>query len=321
MSELFRFGIMGAGKIASKFCNAVLEHGGAKVVAVASRSIEKAKEFAQNNNIENAYDSYEEMLKNEKLDAVYIAVTTNAHYELTMLCINYGVPVLCEKPLSQNSKEATEVFELAKERGVFVMEAMWTRFFPKLKKATEWINDGRIGDITLMTCSLGFQAAKDPENRLYSPQLGGGVAYDLLVYCYEVTRYFFDEPPTDIQYLIDYAETGVDKTNVVMLKYPKCTVLLTATLEGKITEDLTICGTEGRIVMPRPHMSQECQLYSKISDDESFCSTDVENGFVYEIDEVIKCVRGGKKESLIVPHSLTMETAVLYDKMLFQSDK
>lgn len=318
MNEQFRFGIMGAGNIAGRFCEAVIEQGDGIVTAIASRSIERANRFAENYNIANAYGSYEEMLQKEHLDAVYIAVTTNAHFELTMLCLDYSIPVLCEKAMCRNSTEAQLIFERAKEQSVFVMEGMWSRFLPKMQQVKSWLNENQIGDVALVTCSVGFQAQKTAGNRYYNPQLGGGAAYDLLVYCYEITADFFDQPPIQCQCMSDWSESGVDRTDLVMMKYPGCLVQLTATFEGNIPEEMVFYGSKGKIVIPKPHCAQECLLYVNGQEPIRYEDTDTQNGFIYEIKEVIRCVRNKQIESPVVPHRLTYDTAVLFDRILEQ---
>lgn len=182
--KAFRFAIMGAGNIAKKFYDAASSLENCCVAAVASKSMERAKAFADKYGIEKAYDSYEQMLIEEKPDCVYIATTCDSHYELSMLCLKYDTPVLCEKAMFLNSAEAREVFALAQEKKVFVMEAMWSRFLPAVNKAKEWLQAGRIGNPAYANIKIGFHAPEDPNNRYLSPKLGGGAAYDLTVYGY-----------------------------------------------------------------------------------------------------------------------------------------
>ncbi len=318
MSRQFRFGIMGAGNIAETFCDAVKKQGEGVVAAVASRSQERAEAFARKHGIPKAYDQYEKMLREEELDGVYVAVTTNAHKQLVMLCLDHRVPVLCEKAMCVNSQDAKEIIGRSRELGVFVMEGMWSRFLPKMNQVKEWLREGRIGDVALVTCGIGFNAPKDPQNRYYNPALGGGATYDILVYCYEIATYFFEQPPIRSVCASDWSESGVDRTDVVVLNYPGCLVQLTATFEGDIPEEMVFYGTKGRIVLPHSHYAPECWLYAEGK--EPFCYTEdrADNGFVYEIGEMIRCVREGKTESSIASHRMTLEAARLYDEILKQ---
>ena len=171
--SVFRFGIMGAGNIANRFCDAVKRIGDdIQVTAVASKSEERARSFAERNLISHYYVGYENMLSSESLDAVYIATTNNFHYSDCLLAISHGIPVLCEKPLMMSAKEASEVFSAAKEKNVFVMEGMWSRFIPCIQKAHEWISSGRIGTVKIATNLGGINAPSYHTN--YVPALGGG---------------------------------------------------------------------------------------------------------------------------------------------------
>ena len=134
----FRFAVMGSGNIAKQFCDTVRSMDGCEVAAVSSKSMEKARRLADGQGIEAAYDNYEKMLIEQKPDCVYIAVTPNAHYDLSTLCLDYKVPVLCEKAMFLNSAQAEAVFARARAEKVFVMEAMWSRFLPNIKNAKKW---------------------------------------------------------------------------------------------------------------------------------------------------------------------------------------
>lgn len=140
--ETFRFGVMGAGNISNKFCDAAEKTEEVCVTAVAARSEERAREFAEKYEIHTYYGNYEEMLQKEKLDGVYIGVVTGMHVQLTELCIRYGIPVLCEKALTGSSEEAERIFKLAEEKKIFVMEGVWSLFLPANRKAREWFGKG-----------------------------------------------------------------------------------------------------------------------------------------------------------------------------------
>ena len=215
----FRFVILGAGNIAGKFCEAVSLIEGAAVVAVASKSLTKAMNFAEKNGVVKAYGDYEEMLQMEKPDGAYIAVTPNDHHRLSMLCLKYGVPVLCEKAMFRNSREAREVFSLSERKGIFVMEALWSRFLPAVREAEEWLATGRIGKAKLAHCTIGFRADQDPEKRYYSPKLGGGASKDITVYAYEITTYLIRQKLKNRTVSAIWSESGVDESSIVTLEF------------------------------------------------------------------------------------------------------
>lgn len=154
----FRYAVLGAAKIGAKFCQAAALIEGCEVCAVASKSLERAIQFAENNSIQKAYGSYEELLDKEHPDCAYIAVTPHDHYRLAMMCVERGIPVLCEKAMFQNSAEAESLYAAAKEQGVFVMEAMWSRFLPATKQVKTWLSEDRIGLPEISQMSIGFAA-------------------------------------------------------------------------------------------------------------------------------------------------------------------
>ena len=173
--ETFRFGVMGAGNISNKFCDAAEKTEEVCVTAVAARSEERAREFAEKYEIHTYYGNYEEMLQKEKLDGVYIGVVTGMHVQLTELCIRYGIPVLCEKALTGSSEEAERIFRLAEEKKIFVMEGVWSLFLPANRKAREWLQEGRIGKLAVSNVEIGFTAPKNKENRYFNKEAGGGI--------------------------------------------------------------------------------------------------------------------------------------------------
>lgn len=315
--EKFRFAIMGAGNIANKFCDAVSLIDHCEVAAIASKSLERAEQFAAKHAIEKAYDSYEKMLQETKVDCVYIAVTSQAHYELTMLCLNYRVPVLCEKAMFSNSRQAETVFRRANELGVFVMEAMWSRFLPTIQTVRQWMDEKRVGDIVLADTSIGFIAPKDRENRYFNPELGGGAAYDITVYAYELTTYFIDQELKDTSVQVLWGESGVDVTEQISLRYEHALVNLQASLMSSVDEVMILYGEQGKIVIPKPHFAKEAFLYGPRNELlEHYTDDTTQNGFVYEIIEAVECIKVGRIESQVVPHSLTLNCSRLFDRIL-----
>ncbi len=315
MKTKFRFGIMGAGNITRQFCDAVERTGTAVVAAVAGRTPGKAAKLAAEFQIPGVYEDYEEMLKREQLDAVYIAVTTNAHYELTMLCLDYRVPVLCEKAMFRTYREAKTVFDRSKELGVFVMEGMWSRFLPKMAIVRRWIAEGRIGDVTLAQVDIGFCAPRNPQNRYFNRELGGGAMYDLLVYCYDILTGLLEKQVKEVEIQTIWTDTDVDAAELLQVRMDGCLGRLAASFLTDPGNMAIFFGSKGRIEMKNPHFGQECCLYEDGKEPEVFAD-DQENGFVYEIQEVIDCVRSGAIESKVAPHSMTLEASRLYDRIL-----
>lgn len=314
--SIFRYGIMGAGGIAKKFCDAVSLLPNCEVCAVASKNMSRAQDFAKKNNVDKYYDSYEEMLETEELDCVYIAVTPNDHYRLTMMCIERKVPVLCEKAMFCNSAEAHKAFEAAANNNVFVMEALWSRFLPAVNKVKAWLEDGKIGTPEVSQFSIGFVAGGDKESRYFNPLLGGGVAKDITVYAYEITTHLLNQKIKKMNVSATWNETGVDVNNHISIEFEHTLADLMASFMTRIEEKMVIYGRYGKIVLPTPHYARECFLYDEAGNlAEHFIDTETVNGFTYEISEVIRCIKEGKLESSIVPWEVTTACAEMFDRI------
>ncbi|MBQ7153206.1 MAG: Gfo/Idh/MocA family oxidoreductase [Clostridia bacterium] len=312
----FRFAVMGAGRIANKFCDAVRLVPDCEVCAVASKSLERAEDFAAHHNLPAAYDSYEKMLKAERPDCVYIAVTHDAHFALCMLCLDYATPVLCEKSMFQNSAEAEAFFTRAEEKAVFAMEAMWSRFLPPVMKAREWVKEGRIGEPVFGDMTIGFISSPDPGNRINNPRLGGGAALDITVYSYDVLTWLMDRPVLRASVEATKMETGVDATDVVLLRFKGGAIgVCKSSVAVSPDERLVIEGKSGRIVLPRSNVGNEAFLYEHGQLTEHFIDNKTKNGFTYEIEETVRCIREGRTESEVCPHAMTREFARLCDKI------
>ncbi len=315
--DKFRLVILGAGNIANKMADAVKYVDEVELVAVGSKSMERAQAFAEKNGIPKAYDSYEKMLVEEKPDGAYIAVTVNGHYELSKLCLEHGVPILCEKTMYSTSAQAEEIFALAKEKNLFSMEAMWSRFLPAINKAKEWIGAGKIGEPIFGDFAYGFVAPEGNETRYWNPALGGGADYDLAVYGYELMTYLYDEPVEEAQTAAIFSESGVDATGHITLRFAKFLASIRTSFETNMDNKLEISGKKGRVCVPKPIFAEDTYLYnSKGEMVEHFHDDVTQNGFMYELQEFVKCVRAGVLESDRVPHALTLACAKVFDKLL-----
>lgn len=307
----FRWVILGAGAIANKFADAIRRIEGAEVIGVGSRSMERGQAFAEKNDIP-FFGSYEDALT-LKPDAAYIAATTEAHADLTRLCISRGIPVLCEKAMFTNSAEAEEVFALAKAKGVFAMEAMWSRFLPSIVEMKRQFDAGAIGQIKHFEIAIGWEAYSGPGSRFYEPSLGGGASYDLLVYCYELAEFFLGVPDKVESVAVHWASTGVDETETVLLRYPWGLATLTASIGVRLDERTVLMGNQGQLRMLRPHFGSDFVLRHPDGTEETWQDEKTDNGFVYEAQEVMRCVQEGLLESPTVPHDLTIRCAKVFD--------
>ncbi len=314
---MFKYAIMGAGGISNKFAEAVALLPDAQVVAVASRDISRAEDFAKRHNIPKAYSDYEEMLIDAKPDGVYIGVVTSKHFELTMLCLKHKIPVLCEKSLFENAEQVRECFAYAQEQGVFVMEAMWSRFLPAIVDAKRQIEEGLIGKVYFIQANIGWVCPKQDDNRFFSKELGGGAAYDLLIYPYDISTFLYPKKIVNEQITVIPTHTGVDATEQVTLTFEDGVVAsLMATLMCQTDETVTVCGDKGRIEIPNAHYAWENIRYElDKSKTHRFLDTRTKNGFTYEAQHFIDCVRAGKMDSEVIPHETTLAFAELADRV------
>lgn len=319
--DKFRFGILGPAKIAHRFAHAVGMMPDAELVAVASSNLGRAKEFAERNHIPAYYGSYEEMLSRDDIDGVYIATTNNFHYDNLLQCIEHGKHVLCEKSMVMNQRDAETVFAKAKEKGVFVMEAMWRRFLPHMQRAREWVRSGAIGRVEMAQCTIGFRGTLEPENRIYNTALGGGGLYDIGVYAIEVTGFLVGEAIRDVKTMLSFVDTGADNVMNISVRYERCIANLQCITTSQIPQQLYLYGTEGYIWLDSPVGGDTARLYGRDGELIEECRVTPENGFLYEAQETVRCARAGKLESEVVPHRDTIECAAIFDQCMRENER
>lgn len=310
------FGIMGAGNIAHGFAAAIRQVEDARLAAVASKNRERAEEWAQSESIEAYYSSYDEMLAQDDIDAVYIATTGNYHYENIKQCLSAGKHVICEKAMVPTLAQAEELFAMAQERGLFLMEGMWSRFLPKTQKVREWISSDRIGNVKYMQATIGFCPPKDLNGRLYNPALGGGAMYDLGVYVIDLLPYFVNQKIVDMQAWVQKAPTGVDESVNLNLQLENCVANGQIMFGAIVPEDAYIYGEKGYIRVPKLHWGREALLYDEYQHlTEHFHEPEAE-GFVYEIREAVRCIQEGQLESPVADWAMTKENCRIYESIL-----
>lgn len=291
------WGIMGCGSIAREFADALKAVPGAKLIAAASKS-GKSRQFAEEFNLPYYYDNYEDFVKNESIDVVYVATTHNFHYENVMLCLNNGKHVLCEKPFALNAKQALKLIETAKAKRLFIMEAMWTRFSPALSRLMDVIKEGLIGEIKVLKGQFCIDVPFDPKHRLYNLYLAGGALLDLGIYPITFACMVLEKYPVHITGSMNIGKTGVDEESHYLLKFDKGeTALLSSACTFSAPVDFTLYGTKGHIIVPNFYFPSK--LIIKLNDgDEQHIDVPYEsNGKNYEAMEVMECLRQNKTES------------------------
>lgn len=312
-----KWGIIGLGNIANKFAQAVTKMEDCQLLAVASRTKEKAEEFGHKYGVtgEKCYGTYEELVKDEEVEVIYIALPHSMHKEISMLCLKNKKAVLCEKPVTLNEAEVLEVIQCAKENRTFFMEAMKTRFLPVHTKVKELIEQGTIGEVRLLQADFGFYETFDPENRLFNPELGGGALLDVGIYPISYSAFLLGNSPLSIKSSVYIGKTGVDENITVNLSYENG---VEAQLYGAINlntkREANIIGTKGIICVPR--FSSGDRLILKVEGKEEIYDFPFEiNGFEYQIREVNNCLKDGKLESGIMSWKDSIEVMKILDKV------
>ncbi|MFU8793502.1 MAG: Gfo/Idh/MocA family protein [Acholeplasmataceae bacterium] len=311
---MIAFGVIGAGNIARTFCEAVNGIGG-HLYAVASRDIDKAKDYQKTYGFDKAYANYESLLEDPFVDCVYIATPHGLHYEHMMLALDYGKHILCEKAFTLNEKQAKAVLDKAKVKGRFVMEALWTRFLPTVKEVLTLVQDGLIGDIIKVEANFCFKATLGDENRLFAPHLGGGALLDVGIYPLTFADLFLGTPE-NIESTVDLYHTGVDLSSDIKLTYPHATAHLKASLGYNIPIEGFIYGSKGYIHMPGFFAAQHALIYNRDNElIKEIKHPHMVNGMEYEILETINCILNHQLESPLMTHDKTLEMMRLMDTL------
>lgn len=245
MTRKFSWGIIGGGFISSQFAKGIEKIEDQRVGAIASRSGNKSKILA-----ERYYTDYEELIRDETIDAVYIGTIHPEHYRNVKRCLEMGKPVLCEKPIVMNTAELKELVKISEEKKIFLMEAMWTRFLPLCIYMKEKFLNGEFGRILHMQISFG-EKAELSKQRLFKANLGGGALMDIGVYGISFAEWLLQENPDDIRAWSRKNEEKVDLTTFVQMHYPNgCDVELTASIEKQLPNSAVITTDKGEFVVP-----------------------------------------------------------------------
>ena len=315
----FRWGILGLGNIARKFAEGLKSVPGAELAAVGSRTQEKADKFGDEYGASRRYGTYDALAADPDVDAIYVASPHPMHKADSLLCLNHGKAVLCEKPFTINVGEAEQVIRVAREKRLFLMEAMWTRFTPLMVKVRELVRDGAIGDVRLIQADFGFRAGFNPESRLFAPALGGGALLDVGVYPISFASMLLGTPE-HVTGTAHLAESGVDDNAAMLLRYPKGEIAVLATSVNVNTpQAATILGTEGKIEIHPPFWIPKALTLSRSGKDDELIELPYEgNGYNYEAQEVERCVGQGLTESPIMPLDETLEIMKTMDALRAQ---
>ncbi|MEP2238183.1 MAG: Gfo/Idh/MocA family oxidoreductase [Maribacter sp.] len=312
---MIKWGIVGAGNIAHSFSKDLALVNGGKLVSVASRSLEKARAFADEYEAENTYGSYEELFDSGTVDIIYLATPHTSHADLSIVAMQAGNAVLCEKPMGVNKAEVEKMVAVAKENNVFLMEALWSRFNPTIKKVKELVENGTIGDVGYLHSDFAFYALDRDENgRLLNPDLAGGSLLDIGIYPIFLA-YLMLGKPKDIKATANFYKTGVEVQCSMIFNYDNAQAILYSGLNSNSEKKSEIAGSLGTIfIHPRWHESTGYTL-EKDGETNSKEVGKRGKGYVHEIEEVHDYLNSGQKESDLWSHQNSLDLIGIMDSV------
>lgn len=310
-----KWGIIGCGNIANKFCLDLAMIEDAVIVAVASRSVDKARSFANIHHAKKAYGSYDELFSDKDVDIVYIATPHVSHAELSIKAMKNDKHVLCEKPLSLNALEAAAIIETSKQSNRFFMEALWSRFNPSIVEIKKRIDNGEIGQIKYINAEFSFKSDKPIDSRVLNLDLGGGAILDIAIYPAFLAYLILGFPKEIMAKSIFHEITKCDMQTSMIFNYNQAQAILYSGFTSNSVNTARISGTEGQIIIPDSwHAAQEYTLI-KNNEEYSFKIPTIGKGFSYEIVECHKCIRSGKTESDLWSHKNSLDLISILDEV------
>jgi predicted dehydrogenase len=311
-----RFGIVGAGRIAERFAAVAAHSESAEVVSVASREEARAAAFAAKMGIPRHSPSYLDLVRDPKVDAVYVATTHNFHLEQAALCIENGKAALCEKPLVTSKADAEVLAALSRSRKVLLMEAMWTRCIPAFRRAKDWVREGRIGSPRLVEAAFCFRAPFDLKDRLFDPALAGGALFDAGVYPIEFATGILGENPDRVEGVAHIGETGVDYFDSMSLGFPSGAVAsLSCGLTAAVPRDARVYGDSGSIRVYDFLGARKCELFDAEGGPVEAFQAEFDDGFIFEIEHFAELFRKGAIESDLIPLADNIACAGIFDEL------
>ncbi|MEX0290684.1 MAG: Gfo/Idh/MocA family protein [Flavobacteriaceae bacterium] len=319
MTGKIRWGIVGLGGIAHSFAKDLQLVDDGLLVGVASRSLDKAKEFGQTYDTKYQFGSYEELFRSEEVDVVYIATPHTLHAELSVRAMNHGKHVLCEKPFGINSAEVEQMITAAQENEVFLMEAMWSRFNPAIQKVKQLIEEGTIGTLEYLHADFAFYALdRDEQGRLLNRDLAGGSLLDIGIYPIFLA-YLMLGKPEKILAASNFYKTGVEIQTSMIFQYPFAQAILYSGLKSKAEMKAELSGSKGTLFLdPRWHETQGYALELE-GDLKHFDLPTKGKGYANEIEEVHKCLRANQKESKLWSYKNSRELMSIMDEVRRQT--
>ena len=312
----YKWGILAPGKMSAKFSKALKFLENAELYAVGSRDLSRSKRFAEEHGFKKFYGSYEDLAKDPDVEVIYIASPHSHHKEHTLLCLNNGKHVVCEKAFALNAKEVDEMIELSNKKGLFLMEALWPPFQPFYKKASEIIKSGLPGGIRHLNGYFSFIPPYDPEERKFNPLLGGGSLLDIGIYP-AIDALTFIGIPDEIKAFAVYADSGSEVTANIIFRYKDGrTAFLYSSYktDNGIGCDL-LCENGNMTVSRGRDMNQRVILKLHGEDEKVYKFNPPAMGYHWEAEEVMRCLDKGLTESPVVPLSFSRNLIRTLDRI------
>ncbi|NGY59331.1 Gfo/Idh/MocA family oxidoreductase [Lentzea sp. NEAU-D13] len=307
-----KWGVIATGGIAQTVTADMLKVEGVTVLAVSSRDVTRAQAFAERFGIERAYGDYRELLADPEVEVVYVATPHGQHHEVTLAALDAGKHVLCEKAFALTVAQAEEMIAKAEEKNLFLMEAMWTRFNPLIRKVHEAIRNGEIGEVRSLRATFGFALGFDPDHRLWAKEAGGGALLDLGVYPVALAHMLLGVPQ-EIRAWGGKASSDVDSDAGLLLGYPGGVhALLSCSLVANIGCTADIVGTSGRIDLAEPMFNATKATINGVE------HTIEDEGYTHQIRAVEECIAAGLTESPSITWQNTLEVMRTLEEALNQ---
>lgn len=311
----FKIGMLGAGHMAQRMADTIKNMEQAEVYAVAARDLERAKSFAEQFDAPKAYGSYEELMEDEQVDLIYIATPNHLHYTHAMECLKHKKPVLMEKPFTLNQNQARTLMDYAQMHGVFLAEALWVRYMPLMKHLKKDLEAGVIGEVTAVTCNLGYDLRE--KERVLKLELGGGALLDLGVYPISFVLQILGEGIEKMSTNMVRLSTGVDAQEFVNFTYESGAVAgMYITMLSNTDRKGMIYGTEGYIQVENINNYESYTVYNaqheKVSET---VRPEQISGLEYEVEACMRAIALGKVECEEMKHSDTLFLMSILDQL------
>jgi predicted dehydrogenase len=316
MTDLLRWGILGTGRMARAFARDLKLLPDARLMAVGSRRPDSARHFGDEFQVPLRFGSYDELAASDQVDAIYVASPPSLHCEHALLCMQSGKHVLCEKPFALSAAQARRMIRASEAHGVFLMEAMWTRFIPAVVQLRRLLAEQKIGAVQLLLAGGGFIPEPDPDFYLFRRDLGGGVLLDAGVYLVSMASMVLG-PPDRIAALGGLAGSGIDDHEGVLLSHATGPLaVLHVSLRTRAAPDLTLLGSKGRIHVAAPIFCPRRLTVTESGAEEDLLEFPFEgSGYRFQTAEVAHCIRDGRRESAIMSQAETLQIMTTLDRI------